>query len=431
MMRYEKIPSEFFSENRKRLVQNLVENSVVLLVSNDVLPTNADGVFGFKQNSDLFYFTGIDQEDTALFLFPMHPDPAFREVLFIRETNEHLKVWEGEKLSKKEAFERSGIKKIMWERQFFAFLEKQLFEAEYIYLNDNEHDGANRNFISNQRRFIDVIKKDFPLHGYKRIAPIVRELRTIKSKYEINILKKAIEISKNAFFEVAKKLKDGVYEFEIEAELTYHFLKNRARNHAFQPIVASGKNACVLHYVTNNDVCKNGELLLLDFGAEYANYNADVTRCLPINGTFSERQKEVYSSVLRVLKESKKLLYVGNTMVNLRKQVGKLMEVELVKLGLLTHEKIDQQNEENPLYRTYFPHGISHHLGLDVHDVGSRHEEFRAGMVFTCEPGIYIPEEGLGIRLENDILITETGQIDLMEDFPIEIEEIELLMKSS
>ena len=428
-MRYEKIDSKLFISNRERLRSLLKPNSMVIVQSNDVLPTNADGTFGFRQNNDIFYLSGIDQEETILILFPDFPDEKFREILLIRQTSEHIKVWEGEKLSKKQAYEISGIEKVIWTSNFETILRKLIFLADHVYLNLNEHDGGVWSFETRERRFIAEFKLKFPLHRIERLAPLLQQLRVIKQPIEIDLIKKAIEITNKGFIRMAKFLKPKVEEFELEAELIHEFLRNRSRGHAFAPILASGKSACVLHYVTNNNQCNSGEVILMDFGAEYANYNADITRCLPVNGKFSERQKEVYSAVLNVMKAAKKMLFVGNTMENMRKEVGKIMEFELIKLGLLKQDEVDNQNEDAPLYKKYFSHGISHHLGLDVHDVGNRYEVFKVGMVFTCEPGIYITEEKLGIRLENDILITENGIEDLMTNIPIEIEEIEALMQ--
>ncbi|CAH0995127.1 Xaa-Pro aminopeptidase [Emticicia aquatica] len=427
-MRYEKIDSHLFISNRERLCTLLKPNSMVIVHSNDVLPSNADGTLGFRQNNDIFYLTGIDQEESMLVLFPDFPDEKFREILFIRETSEHIKIWEGEKLSKREASATSGIEKIVWISNFEAILRKLIFLAEQVYLNLNEHDGGDWSFQSRERRFINEFKHKFPLHKIERLAPLMHQLRVIKQPIEIELIKKAIEITGKGFVRMAKYLKPNIAEFELEAELTHEFLMNRSRGHAFAPILASGESACVLHYVTNNNQCQNGDVILMDFGAEYANYNADITRCLPVNGHFSVRQKQVYQAVLNVMKAAKTMLVVGNTMENLRKSTGKVMEIELIKLGLLTQNEVDNQLEDAPHYKKYFPHGISHHLGLDVHDVGNRYEVFKAGMVFTCEPGIYIEEEKLGIRLENDILITENGNIDLMSNIPIEVNEIELLM---
>lgn len=428
-MRYESIDNQLFIQNRKRLGQLLKPKSLVILHSNDVIPTNADGVMGFRQNNDIFYLTGINQEETILILFPDHPDPKMREILFVRETNDHILVWEGYKLTIPQAKEISGVERVVWGHQFDSILKRLIYEADRVYLNLNEHDGGDLHFESRERRYVNEFKQRFPLHRIERLAPLMHQLRVIKQPIEIEFIKKAIQITEKGFRRMAKYLKPNIFEFELEAELTHEFLMNRSKGHAFQPILASGKSACILHYVTNNQICKEGDLILMDFGAEYANYNADITRCLPISGRFSDRQKQVYEAVLRVMKAARKLIVAGNTMENLRKEVGKIMESELIGLGLLTRQDVATQNEDYPLYRKYFPHGISHHLGLDVHDVGSRYETFKAGMLFTNEPGIYIPEEGIGVRLENDILITENGNIDLMENIPIEIDEIEELMK--
>ncbi|MFD2521221.1 aminopeptidase P N-terminal domain-containing protein [Emticicia soli] len=429
-MRYEPIDSTLFVSNRRRLNSLLKPKSMVIVLSNDVIPTNADGTMGFRQNNDFFYLTGIDQEESILILFPDFPDENFREILLLRETSEHIKIWEGERLTKTQASGISDIAKVIWVNSFESILRKLVFEADQVYLNLNEHDGADWKFQSRERRFVDEFRHKFPLHKVERLAPLMRQLRVIKQSIEIDLLKRAIEISAKGFKRMAKFLKPNVREYELEAELTHEFLMNRSRGHAFHPIMASGASACVMHYITNNNICKDGEVILLDFGAEYANYNADVTRCLPVNGKFTPRQREVYQAVLRIMRISRNMIIKGNTMDKLRKDVGKVVESELIDLGLLSRHDVDRQDPDAPLYRKYFPHGISHHLGLDVHDIGNRYETFKPGMVFTCEPGIYIPEEKLGIRLENDILITQKGNIDLMEDIPLEIDEIEELMNS-
>jgi Xaa-Pro aminopeptidase len=382
---------------------------------------------GFKQNTDLFYLCGIDQEETFLILQPNHPVENNREVLFIRETNEHLKVWEGEKLSKKQASEISGIQTVFWSHQLENYLKRNSAEASALYLNSNEHDGRNTDFQSKSDAFNAKIKSQFPLHEIQRLAPLISAHRLIKEPEEIEQLKRALEITKKGFLRLVEKIKPGIPEFELEAHLTHEFLINRSRGHAFQPIMASGKNACVLHYVTNNEICEDGELVLMDFGAEYANYNADITRCLPVNGKFTQRQKEVYQAVLNVFYFARERIIPGNTMENLRNETAAKMEEELIRVGVLKRGDVENQDPDKPLYRKYFPHGVSHYLGLDVHDVGSRYEVFKPGMVLTCEPGIYIEKEGLGIRLENDILITEDGNVDLCAHIPLEIDEIEKL----
>jgi Xaa-Pro aminopeptidase len=427
-MRYSSAPKELYIKNRQKLIRELKQNSTAILCSNEVIPTNADGILGFKQNSDLFYLTGIDQEETFLVLTPQHPKKKFREILFIRETNEHLKVWEGEKFSKEQARKLSGIHTIKWSYEIEKFLDKNIHLPCHYYLNSNEHTSRNEDFISKTDQFNKWLRKDFGIKKTNKLAKILWKLRSIKEPEEIEQIKKAIEISKGALKVFAQNLKPGIPEYQLEAELTHQFLLNKSRGHAFQPIIASGKNACVLHYVNNNEICKDGDLVLLDFGAEYGNYNADITRCFPANGKFTERQKEVYQAVLNVFKFAKKRIVVGNTMVNLRTETVKFMESQLVSLGLLNKIEIENQDPKKPLYKKYFPHGISHYLGLDVHDVGPKQSKFKVGMLFTCEPGIYIEEEGIGIRLENDILINDDGNLDLCEDIPLEIGEIERLM---
>lgn len=429
-MRYEPIDSTLFLSNRKRLNSILKPKSMVIVLSNDVIPSNADGTLGFRQNNDFFYLTGIDQEESILILFPDFPDENFREILLLRETSEYIKTWEGEKLTKTQATNISDISKVGWTSSFESILRKLVFEADQVYLNMNEHDGADWKFQSRERRFITEFQQKFPLHKVERLAPVMRQLRVIKQPQEIELMKRAIDITAKGFKRIAKFLKPNVREYELEAELTHEFLKNRSRGHAFHPIMASGPSACVLHYITNNNICKEGEVILLDFGAEYANYNADITRCLPVSGRFTQRQRQVYESVLKIMRLTRNMIVKGNTMDKLRRDVGRIVESELIDLGLLNKSNVERQDPDAPLYRKYFPHGISHHLGLDVHDVGSRYETFKPGMVFTCEPGIYIPEEKLGIRLENDILITQRGNIDLMENIPIEVDEIEELMNS-
>jgi Xaa-Pro aminopeptidase len=429
-MKYAPIPKELFIENRKNLTNNLLPESIAVFHSNDIMPTNADGTMPFKQNSDFFYLTGIDQEESILIICPDARDKRMREILFIKETNEHIATWEGHKLTKQEAEEISGIHTIYWLSEFEKILTLLVFESENIYLNTNEHTRAVVEVETRDARFIKYCKEKFPLHNYKRLAPIMHRLRAVKSTWEIFLIKKACQITEKGFRRVLNFIKPGVWEYEIEAELSHEFLRNRSRGFAYAPIIASGKNACVLHYTENNQQCKDGEVILLDAAAEYANYASDLTRCVPVNGRFTQRQKDVYNAVLRVMRAAKIMLVKGNNWDKYHKEVGKMMESELIGLGLLQKHEVEKQDPDFPLYKKYFMHGTSHFLGLDVHDVGSKHHIFEAGMVFTCEPGIYIPEEGLGIRLENDILITEDGNIDLMEHIPIEAEEIEEIMNS-
>lgn len=427
-MRYAPIGKELFIENRRRLTQLLRPKSLVILNSNDLMPTNADGTMGFKQSTDLFYLTGVDQEETILVLSPEHPDEKLREVLFLRETNETIAVWEGEKLTKEQAREVTGIKTIYWTHQYETVFRNIVFEADQVYLNTNEHTRNDSLVQTRETRFVNEFREKYPIHTLARLAPLMHQLRAIKQPKEIELLQKACDITKLGFERLLTFVKPDVQEFEIEAELLHEFVRNRSKGFAYQPIIASGANACVLHYIQNDQPCKDGDVLLLDVAAEYANYGADLTRSIPVNGRFTKRQRDVYDAVLRVFKAAKGMLIAGNIWDEYHLEVGKIMESELIGLGLITKDDIAKQDPETPAYKKYFPHGTSHFLGLDIHDVGNKYRRFEAGMVFTCEPGIYIREEGLGIRLENDILITEDGNRDLMAHIPIEAEEIEELM---
>lgn len=429
-MRYHSIPSNLFILNRKRFSAKLKPASIAIFNSNDTMPTNADGVMPFRQNNDLFYLSGIDQEESMLVIFPDAKNENHREILFLRETNEHIVIWEGQKLSKDEAKQKSGIKSIYWTSQIDAILPALIFESETIYLNTNEHGRAEKVVETRDDRFIKECQTRYPLHRFERSAPILTELRSIKSVYEIDLMQKACHITEKAFRRVLEFIKPGVWEFEIEAEILHEFIRNRSKGPAYASIIASGANACVLHYTTNNMECKDGDVILMDFGAEYANYASDLTRCVPVSGRFTKRQKKVYNSVLNIMKGASSMLVPGNTFKEYDKAVAEMVENELVELKLLKRSDIKKQDKSRPLYRQYFMHGVSHYLGLDVHDVGSKHVPFEEGMIFTCEPGIYIPEEGLGIRLENDLLITKHKPIDLMRDIPLEAEEIENLMNS-
>ena len=430
-MRYDKIPNSLFIANRANFISQMKPNTIAILTSNDIKHTNADDVMGFAQNNDLFYLSGIDQEETILVLYPDAYKEENREILFVKETNEHIKIWDGEKLNKKEANNISGVGRIEWTKDFETILQYMAFEADGFYLGHNEHlKRVTRDQETQQDRLIQWCKKKYPLHDYYRASKITRQLRQIKSKEEIALIQRAAAISIDGFKNLLKKVKPNIREYELEAELSYQLIKSGAKRHAFKPIVASGKNACALHYNTNSDVCKDGEMILLDFGVCYANYNSDTTRCIPVNGKFSNRQKEVYSAVLFCLKEGSKLLKPGVSCADYEKQMAKLVEQQLVNLGLLKREDIANQDPNKPLYKKYFMHGTAHHIGLDVHDVGLYSRRIEPGMVFTCEPGIYIPEEGLGCRLENDYLITEDGNKNLTQAMPIEIDEIEKYMSS-
>jgi Xaa-Pro aminopeptidase len=429
-MKYTPIDSQLFTDNRKRFAASMKPDSIAIFFSNDIMPTNADGSMGFVQNADLFYLTGVDQEETMLVLFPDAKVGSHREVLFVRETNETIAIWEGAKLNQAEATKVSGIKNVMWSSNFEQFLRSVIFQSKNIYLNSNEHTRRHIDTETAEMRMNKKIMAQYPLHHIERSAPIMHSLRAIKSSYEIDLIKKACSITEMGFRRLLKFVKPGVMEYEIEAELLHEFVRNRSKGFAYGPIIASGFDSCVLHYIDNNKECKAGDILLLDVAAEYGNYASDLTRCLPVSGKFSPRQKQVYNAVLRVMKGATAMLTVGNTIPEYHRAVGKLMEKELVDLGLLTMDDIKNQNPEWPAYKKYFMHGTSHFLGLDVHDVGDFNRKLEPGMVFTCEPGIYIREENLGIRLENDILVTANGPEDLMKTIPLEAEEIEDLMSA-
>ncbi len=430
MKRYKQIDQKLFIENRKRFTAKLKSNAVAIFNSNDEMPRNGDANFDFKQNSDLFYLTGLDQEDCMLLIFPDCPIEAYREALFIKRSNETIEVWYGHKYTFDEAKEVSGVKNIFWYDEFDSLTKAVINMAEHIYLNLNENDRTSNAAPYKDLRFAANMKQKFPLHKFERSAPIMQRLRSIKSPIEIEVMKLAINCSAKMFERVVKFVKPGVMEYEIEAEVIHQFVKNGAAGHSFQPIVASGKNTCILHYTENGNQCKDGDLLLLDTGADYANYASDMTRTIPVNGRFTARQKEVYNAVLRVQREAKKMLKPGVLLMEYHDQVCKVMEKELVDLKLITMDDIKNQNPAWPAFKKYYMHGTSHFLGIDVHDVGMRYEPMQEGMTFSCEPGIYIKEEGIGVRLENEILITKNGCIDLLEHIPIEADEIEELMNS-
>jgi Xaa-Pro aminopeptidase len=429
-MRYQSIPSSLFVRNRKRLTSLLKPNSLAVFNSNDVMPTNADGTLGFRQNNNLLYLCGADQEESILVLAPDFPDKRYREVLFLRETSEHIAIWEGHKLTKEEARTLSGIETVLWLTEFHKLFHHMMAMGyvEHVYLDTNEHYRAEVVVETRNARFIDWCKKTYPLHEYERVAPIMASLRAIKQPEEIKLLQTACDITERGFRRVLNFVKPGVYEFEIEAEFQHEFIRNRSRGFAYTPIIASGANACVLHYITNNQTCQSGDVLLLDVGAEYANYNADMTRSIPVSGRFTKRQKEVYQSVLHVMRSAIKLLKPGAKYFEYHKEVQKIMEGELLKLKLLDKTDLKNQTKDKPAVAKYFMHGTGHHLGLDVHDVGNMYDKMKEGMLWTVEPGIYIREEKLGIRLENNVLIQKNGVVDLMKNIPIEVEEIEELM---
>ncbi len=429
-MRYEPIDSALFVDNRARFVKHMKPNSIALFVSSDVYPRNADADFYFRQDSELFWLSGIDQEETMLILFPDCPNPLYKEVLFVRETNDHIAVWEGHKYSKKEAEAISGIKQVQWNQDFRGLVNTLCKYAEHIYLNTNENDRASNPVQTGQMRFVHEIKAQFPLHNFERSAKILEYERSRKSAEEIALIQRAVRITADAFYQVLKTVKPGMWEFELEGLIMKEFLSNRANGYSFQPIIASGASACVLHYVKNDKQTKDGDLLLLDFGADYANYAGDMTRCFPVNGRFSKRQKEIYDAVLRVNRAATKLLVPGRTLDAYNRESALIMQDELLSLGLISRDDIAKESPTWPAYKKYFPHGTGHFLGIDVHDIGARYGKLAAGMVITCEPGIYIQEEGLGIRIENDILITEQGPVNLMAGVAIETDEIEDIMNS-
>ncbi|HSV88204.1 MAG TPA: aminopeptidase P N-terminal domain-containing protein [Bacteroidales bacterium] len=429
-MKYLPLPGSIFTSHRQNFVRRMLPCSVAIFHSNDEQVRSGDQFFSFRQNPDFFYLTGIDQEKSVLMLFPDSPNPALREVLFLLETNEHIAIWEGHKYSKEEATATSGISKVEWLTMFESMVREAMSYAENVYLATIENPRYAGESDCRNLRFAHDLMRRYPLHKYHRAAPVLTSLRLVKSPGELDIILKAIEITSKAFLRVLRFVKPGVAEYEIEAEIIHEYLRNRASGHSFYPIVASGANACVLHYVKNNQVCRDGDLVLLDTGAEYANYAGDLSRTFPVNGRFSPRQKQVYNSCLKVMKEARSMLVQGTCIDAYHKEVIKIMENELLELGLLTKHDIENQDPTNPVVKKYFPHGTSHFMGLDVHDQGHRFETFKPGMLLSCEPGIYIRGEGIGIRIENNILITESGPRDLTANVPAEIEEIEEIMNS-
>jgi Xaa-Pro aminopeptidase len=429
-MKYLAIDNQLFINNRKQFSTKLASNTLAIFNANDVMPTNADGTMPFRQNNDLFWLSGVDQEESVLILYPNHPDESQREILFLKETNEHIAIWEGAKLTKDGALKTAGIKTVYWLNDLDDKLTELIEKCDGIYLNKNIHSRSASEVQTRDDRFRNRIAEQFSGKEIKEIAPIMHELRAIKSDFEIKLLQNACDITEKGVRRILPFIKPGVTEYEIEAELMHEFLRNRSNGFAYQPIIGSGVDSCVLHYIDNNKACKDGDILLMDFGAEYANYASDLTRTVPVNGRFSDRQKAVYNSVLHVMKEATNMLRPGTMFKAYNAEIGRIMELELIKLGLLDKHDVQKQDVNNPLFKQYFMHGTSHYLGLDVHDVGNFDWPMKEGMVFTCEPGIYILEEELGIRLENDILVTANGPDDLMKNIPIEANEIEALMNS-
>jgi len=428
-MKYHQIDSQLFIKNREKFIAKMQAHSLAVFNSNDIYPVSADSTLAFAQHRDIFYLSGVNQEESILILFPDAPKPEHRELLFLKETNEHIAVWEGAKLNKTQAFETSGIKTVYWLQDFEKVFFELMTQTQAVYINTNEHYRANVVTETREARFISWCQQKYPAHTYLRSQPILQRLRSVKEPQELALIQKACDITKKAFKRILKFTKPGVTEYEIEAEFAHEFLRNRADGFAYTPIIASGYNACVLHYIENNQVCKSGEIILLDVGAAYGLYSSDMTRCVPVSGKFSTRQAEVYNAVLRVKKAAAKMLIPGTLWAEYQAKVGKIMEQELIGLGLLTQESIKNEDPNWPAYKKYFMHGTSHHMGLDTHDYGILTEPMQAGMVFTVEPGIYIPEENLGIRIEDDYVIQEHGEpFNLMANIPIEIDEIEALM---
>lgn len=430
-MKYDRIDRKLYEENRKNFIEKMEGNSLAVFNSNDIYPVSADSTFPFQQHRDILFLSGVDQEESILVISPNASTPEHREVLFLRETNEHIAIWEGEKLTKDAAFEVSGIRTVYWLQDFERVFKQMMSEVDSIYLNTNEHLRADTTVQTREDRFIEKVKQDYPAHQVRRSAPIMHELRSVKHSIEIELMQQACDITKAGIERVINFIKPDVWEYEIEAELIHEFIRRRSRGFAYTPIIASGHNACVLHYIENNSQCKDGEVILMDVGAEYANYASDLTRCFPVNGKFTQRQKDVYNSVLHVKNEAQKLLRPGITLPEYHVEVGKLMEAELLKLKLIDQTDIKNQDPKWPAYKKYFMHGTSHYIGLDTHDVGPWNKPIKSGMVFTCEPGIYIPEENLGIRLEDDLVVQQSGDpLNLMADIPIEADHIEELMNS-
>ena len=426
-MRHAPIPAKLFVENRKRLCARLAPGSLAVLHASDVLPSNSDGTLPLVANSDLFYLSGIEQEQTVLLLAPDAFDEKLREVLFVRDTSELLKTWEGAKHSQAEAAKISGIENVKWLSELPGLLRRLMCDAEHVYLNSNEHQRAIIEVETRDARMARRLMSEHPLHDYRRLAPIMHELRVVKSEQEIDLLKRACAITRKGFLRALKRTKPGRWEQEIEAEFAYEFIRHRSR-FAYPPIIAAGANANVLHYVANDQRMKKGEVLLLDVGASYANYNADLTRTVPVSGRFSRRQRQVYQAVLRVMRAMIAAAQPGVLQRDWQKQSKAMMNEELLALGLLKRSAIKKQDPDNPACQRYFNHGLGHPLGLDVHDVGLLSKPFAPGWVLTVEPGIYLPEEGFGIRLENDIVVTNGAPLDLMADIPVEADEIEALM---
>jgi Xaa-Pro aminopeptidase len=428
-MKYKPINRNLFIKNREKFIALMKPNSLAVFNSNDIYPISADSTMPFEQHRDIFYLSGVDQEESILVLFPDCPKEKHREILFLKETNEHIAIWEGEKLTKEKAFETSGIKTVYWLQDMEKILFEIMTQCETIYINTNEHYRASVETETREDRFTKWLKEKYPAHVVAKSNPILQRLRSVKDQIELDLIQNACNITEKGFRRVLNFVKPNVWEYNIEAEFMHEFLNNRSKGFAYTPIIASGNNANVLHYVENNQQCKVGDLILMDVGAEYTNYSSDMTRTIPVSGRFTDRQKAVYTAVLSVKNEATKLLVPGTDWEAYHIEVGKLMSSELLDLGLLDKADVQNENKDWPAYKKYFMHGTSHHMGLDTHDYGILTEPMQANMVFTVEPGIYIPEEGFGIRLEDDVVIQAQGEpFNLMKNIPIEIEEIENLM---
>ena len=430
-MKYDKIKSELFIKNRKNFMKNMVGKSIAFFNSNDIYPISADSTLDFEQHRDIFYLSGVDQEESILVLCPNAKDDKHKEILFLKETNDHIAVWEGPKLNKDQAFETSGVKTVYWLKDSEKIIAELVDQCNIIYYNHNEHYRAKVETETREERFNKWLKKTYPHKKSERSNPFLQRLRSVKDPIEIDLIQKACNITNKGFRRILNFVKPGVWEYEIEAEFIHEFLNNRSKRFAYTPIIASGQNANILHYNENNKKCKDGELILLDVGAEYANYSSDMTRTIPVSGRYTQRQKDIYNAVLKVKNEATKMLVPGADWEQYHVEVGKLMTSELLTLGLLDKKDIQNETKQKPAYKKYFMHGTSHHMGLDTHDYGLLDEPMQANMVFTVEPGIYLPDEGFGIRLEDDVVIQQTGDpINLMKDIPVEIEEIEELMNN-
>jgi Xaa-Pro aminopeptidase len=428
-MKYQQINKSLFETNRAKFTTKMKPHSLAIFNSNDIYPISADSTMPFEQHRDIFYLSGVDQEESILVLFPDCPKEKHREILFLKETNDHIAVWEGEKLTKEKAFETSGIKTVYWLQDLEKIMFEIMTQCDTVYINTNEHYRANVETETREDRFTKWLKNKYPAHAVAKSNPILQRLRSVKEPIEIDLIQKACDITEKGFRRILEFVKPGVWEYEIEAEFIHEFLRNRSKKFAYTPIVASGNNANVLHYVENNQQCKSGDLILLDVGAEYANYSSDMTRTIPVSGRFSERQKAVYNAVLKVKNEATKMLVPGTDWAQYHVEVGKLMTSELLNLKLLDKADVQKEDKEWPAYKKYFMHGTSHHMGLDTHDYGILTEPMQANMVFTVEPGIYIPDEGFGIRLEDDVVIQKSGEPNnLMKNIPIEVDEIESIM---